>query len=393
MYTKTVAALFLIAALFTGCNYFSTELEFTNNQTPIAPAAIDVVPLAEQVGQLFTIGHWPHIPTASTTQRVQDLFIGSVIVMKAPATSTDITTWTETWKAVALSPLLISIDQEGGVVSRLRSANHNQTAQPQLTDIGTAYDVAATSAQALLPLGINANYAPVLDLSVSPDSFMYPRVFRDPTMIALLGDAMVRGYQDNGVIAVPKHFPGHPDTSDDSHITLPVLDLTTQQYIDHTQQFTDIIATGNVHILMTAHVLVPALDPDFPTTVSPAVIADLRERIGYTGVIVTDDLAMQAISDRWSYEESAVLALKAGVDMLMMAAEPEYASSTVAAVIAAVETGELSEERVFEAYTRVMKLKQGLQSNNSLVTIPTKKPTLTRWFFVFPDQLLDLAVL
>jgi beta-N-acetylhexosaminidase len=102
---------------------------------------------------------------------------------------------------------------------------------------------------------------------------------------------------------------------------------------------------------------------------------------------------MQAISDRWSYEESAVLALKAGVDMLMMAAEPEYASSTVAAVIAAVETGELSEERVFEAYTRVMKLKQGLQSNNSLVTIPTKKPTLTRWFFVFPDQLLDLAVL
>jgi beta-N-acetylhexosaminidase len=360
MYTKTVAALFLIAALFTGCNYFSTELEFTNNQTPIAPAAIDTVPLAEQVGQLFAIGHWPHIPTASTTQRVQDLFIGSVIVMKAPATSTNITTWTETWKAVALSPLLISIDQEGGVVSRLRSANHNQTAQPQLTDIETAYDVAATRAQALLPLGINANYAPVLDLSVSPDSYMYPRVFRDPTMIALLGDAMVRGYQDNGVIAVPKHFPGHPDTSDDSHITLPALDLTTQQYVDHTQQFTDIIAAGNVHILMTAHVLVPALDPDFPATVSPAVIADLRERIGYTGVIVTDDLAMQAISDRWSYEESAVLALQAGVDMLMLAAEPEYASSTVAAVIAAVASGELPRERVFEAYTRVMKLKQGL---------------------------------
>jgi beta-glucosidase-like glycosyl hydrolase len=93
--------------------------------------------------------------------------------------------------------------------------------------------------------------------------------------------------------------------------------------------------------------------------VSPAVISDLRVRIGYEGVIITDDLAMQAISDRWTYEEAAVLALQAGADMVMLAAEPENASSTVQAVIKAVEQGVLSRERVFEAYSRVMEVKSG----------------------------------
>lgn len=363
MYTKIVATVFFTAIVFSGFFYFSSDVEYINNRisNSVVTPEIDPVPLATQVGQLFAIGHWPNISTEVTTKRVVDLQLGSVIVMKAPEDEREIIDWTNAWQASSSIPLLISIDQEGGVVSRLRSAAHTQAAQTQITDIQTAYDVALDRAVALQTLGINANYAPVLDQSVSAASFMYQRVFRDPTMIATLGDAMVRGYQDNGAIAVPKHFPGHPDTSDDSHITLPILALTTEQYIDHTQQFTDIIAAGNVHILMTAHVLVPALDPNFPATVSTAVIRDLRERIGYEGVIVTDDLAMQAISDRWGYEESAVKALNAGVDMLMLAAEPENASSTIAAVIKAVETGELPRERVFEAYTRVMEAKSSIK--------------------------------
>jgi len=349
-----------------GLSFFASESEFVNSYVPLIEtttpelAAIDSVPLAEQVGQLFAIGHWPNIPTETTSARVADLQLSSVIVMQAPATEADVLSWTTAWQASSSIPLLISIDQEGGVVSRLKGADHVQTPQFDITTTSDAYSVATNRAQALRALGINANYAPVLDKSVLPDSFMYPRVFRDPAMIAPLADAMVRGYQDNGVTAVPKHFPGHPDTSDDSHITLPILDLTTEEYIAHTQQFTDLIADGNVQILMTAHVLVPALDPEFPATVSPAIISDLRERIGYDGVVVTDDLAMQAISDRWSYAESSILALNAGVDMLMFAAEPEYASSSVAAVIEAVETGVITRERIFEAYSRVMGVKGSL---------------------------------
>ena len=331
---------------------------------PAAPTH-ESVPLTTQVGQLFAIGHWANMVASTTAARVRDLQLGSVIIMSAPmfeygVDEQMIRTWTNNWQAAAETPLIISIDQEGGVVSRLRGSVHIQTAQPNITDEATAYGVASERAVALQTLGINANYAPVLDSSVSPDSFMYPRVFRDPEMIAPLADAMIRGYQDNAVIAVPKHFPGHPDTNDDSHLTLPHLDMTLEEYIVHTQQFTDLIKLGDTQMLMTAHVLVPALDPDFPATVSPIVLADLRERIGYDGVIITDDLAMQAISDRWSYAESAVLALKAGADMVMLAAEPENASSTVQAVIEAVESGELSRERVFEAYSRVMEVKRGL---------------------------------
>jgi len=364
MFTKILTVATLFTTILGVFLFFSSETEYQNLVPEfvqkVTVPEYESVPLATQVGQLFAVGHWAHMEASTTAARVRDLQLGSVIIMSAPENESTVREWTDSWQEAADIPLLISIDQEGGVVSRLRGNTHIQTAQPNITDDTTAYDVARERAVALQTLGINANYAPVLDRSTSSDSFMYPRVFRDPDMIAPLAGAMIRGYQDNKVVAVPKHFPGHPDTSDDSHLTLPRLDMTTEEYVLHTQQFTDLIALGDTHMLMTAHVLVPALDPDFPATVSPIVISDLRERIDYDGVIITDDLAMQAISDRWSYEESAVMALQAGVDMVMLAAEPENASSTVQAVIEAVESGELSRELVFEAYQRVMEVKDVL---------------------------------
>lgn len=363
MKIKIIAAFILLVTITGLFLFYGSPTEYINNHpnsTHSATAGYESVPLAEQVGQLFAVGHWPSMPVASTTEAVRDLLLGSVIIMATPDDAIKIEHWTTSWQAVALSPLLISIDQEGGIVSRLKGAQYIQTAQPQITTTTQAYTVAEARSRDLQELGINTNYAPVLDQSTQADSFMYPRVFRDTSMIASLGDAMVRGYAANNVVAVPKHFPGHPDTSDDSHITLPTLDLTVAEYQAHTQQFAAIIATGNVQMLMTAHVGVPALDLQFPATVSPTIIADLRDRLGYEGVIITDDLAMQAISDRWGYAEAAVLALNAGADMIMLAAEPEYANDTVAAVIAAVEQGEISRERIYEAYSRVMVAKSSL---------------------------------
>jgi len=364
MIKKLLVVITLFIAAVAAFLLYSPESEYQNLLPDIvqqvATPEYESVPLATQVGQLFAIGHWANMDADTTAARVRDLQLGSVIIMSAPENESAVADWTTNWQAGADTPLIISIDQEGGIVSRLRGSNHTQVAQSEITEETTAYEVANERAVALQTLGINANYAPVIDRSVSPDSFMYPRVFRDPAMIAPLADAMIRGYQDRGVVAVPKHFPGHPDTNDDSHITLPRLNMTTEEYVIHTQQFTDLIKLGDTKMLMTAHVLVAALDPDYPATVSPIVLSDLRERVGYDGVIITDDLAMQAISDRWSYEESAVLALQAGADMIMLAAEPENASSTIQAVIEAVEIGELSRERVFEAYLRVMKIKRDL---------------------------------
>lgn len=333
-----------------------SELEVIETDKPQAE-----VTLEEKVGQLFMIGHWSKTPTRETTTLIDIYNIGGVIIMDVTGDPRIIGSWSEEWQNVSYpTPLLVGIDQEGGLVSRIKDESYIQIGQPDITTTEQAYTVSSNRADALRALGINHNYSPVLDASVDSEAFMYDRVFREPRMIAGLGDAMVRGYQNNDVLAVPKHYPGHPDTSDDSHITLPILNLTPDEYVEHTEQFANLLRAGNTNLLMTAHVQVPSLDPDFPATVSRILIDDVRERVQYDGVIITDDLAMQAISDRWSYEESAVLALRAGVDMVMLAAEPEYASSTIEAVVQAVETGELSEDRIDEAYNRVQAVKENL---------------------------------
>lgn len=317
--------------------------------------------LRAKVGQLFLIGHWSYSTTIETANLVDDLQLGGVIIMDSTGDPRKIAGQTEVWQNAAYpTPLLVGIDQEGGVVSRLKDEIYISTPQPEIETAEDAYSVANLRARALKTLGINANFAPVMDQSTNPESFMYERVFHNPSMIASLSDAMIRGYQNSDVVAVPKHFPGHPDTTDDSHFELPSLELTKTEYEAHTKAFKEVVEAGNMKMLMTAHLKVPALDPELPVTLSPAILSDLRNRIGFDGVIITDDLAMRAIRDTWSYEESAVLALKAGADMIMLAAEPEVTSRVINAVIEAIESKELSKERIDEAYQRVMEVKKSL---------------------------------
>ena len=353
-----VSAVSLLTAVFL---YFSDSPIVVNHLKDDSPTP-HTLDLKEKVGQLIMIGHWSNTMTDTTTKAITDLHLGGVVVMDAPGDGGRIRGWSEVWRAAGSAlPLLIAIDQEGGVVSRVTADTFPLTAQPAITSADSAYRTASERAQALFTLGINANFSPVLDRSVNPEAFMYERVFRDPESIASLGDAMIRGYQNNDIVAVPKHYPGHPDSADDSHLTLPILTLSPAAYREHTEQFAEVLQAGNVDIMMTAHVLVPEIDSRYPATLSPLIMEDLRKRIGYQGVVLTDDLAMQAISDQWSYEEAAVLALRAGADMIMLAAEPEVASSTIAAIISAVELGELSENRIDQAYSRVANLKQSLE--------------------------------
>lgn len=318
----------------------------------------DIYTLEEKVGQLFVVGHFSYIPVASTTQRIKEARVGGVILMDAPNNSELIADWTEEWQSVSTIPLSISIDQEGGVVSRLKSDEYIPTAQSLITDETTAYSIAAKRADSLHELGINTNLSPVLDRSIEPTAFMYDRTFRNPNLIASLGHQMVVGYQNQHVLAVPKHFPGHPDTDDDSHITLPIVTGTEEDYYAHTAQFSDIVALGDIKMLMSAHVSVPALDTIYPATLSKVIIDDLRDRIRFEGALITDDIAMDAISNTWTHEEAAVLALQAGADIILIASQPEKLSSTVEAVLAAVETGDIPEERIDEAFTRVQAAKK-----------------------------------
>lgn len=264
-------------------------------------------------------------------------------------------------------PLLISTDQEQGAVVRMPSP----AAQfPGSMALGAARspEAARTAAEItgreLRAVGIRQPYAPIADVNVNPGNpVIGVRSFgADPTLVADLTAAQVTGFQDRArVTAVAKHFPGHGDTATDSHTGLPVINHSRAEWdrID-APPFRRAIKAG-VESIMTAHIVVPALDPSGdPATLSPTILTGvLRGELGFRGVIVTDALNMAGVRAKYGDERVPVLALKAGADQLLMPPDLALARD---AVLRAVAAGELTERRIDESVQRIlgMKYRQGL---------------------------------
>ncbi|MEJ1088469.1 glycoside hydrolase family 3 N-terminal domain-containing protein [Microbacterium sp. Mu-80] len=259
-------------------------------------------------------------------------------------------------------PMLVSTDQEQGLVTRIGSP---ATLFPGNMALGAgrsakdARKAAAITGQELLAMGIHQNNAPVADVNVNPDNpVIGVRSFSsDPGLVAELTAASVRGYQkDAGIVATAKHFPGHGDTATDSHTGLPVITHTLEEWqrID-APPFEAAIAAG-VDSIMTAHIVVPALDDSGdPATLSHKIITgQLREALGFEGVIVTDGLEMAAVRQKYGDGEVAVRAIEAGVDQLLLPADPQEAYQ---AIDEALDSGRLTEDRIDEAVERILKMK------------------------------------
>ena len=221
------------------------------------------------------------------------------------------------------TPLLVTVDQEGGRVQRLRAP---WTEWPPMRRVAEQGDPAATAALAaalareLLDLGIGLDFAPVVDVDTNPaNPVIGDRSFgRTPEQVARHARAFIEALQAGGVAACAKHFPGHGDTAQDSHHELPRLDhdLARLRRVE-LPPFRAAIEAG-VASIMTAHVLLPALDPALPATLSPAALRLLREELGYDGVVFSDDLEMRAVADRFPIGERVLGALRAGVDALLV---------------------------------------------------------------------------
>jgi beta-N-acetylhexosaminidase len=355
-----IFAVVLIAGFFLLSSDSSTIEEVIQINSP---ATSTLITLEEKIGQLFMIGHWSDTALSSTTKLVQDHHLGGVIIMSAPERAEEIRSWTQTWESGATEPLFIAIDQEGGPVTRLKSSGYIQTGQREITSEPQAYEVGKIRGAELSELGINMNFAPVLDSAKKPGSFMYQRVFSDRERSADLASSMIAGMNENSVWGVVKHFPGHDDTSDDSHLTLPVVNISNDELDAFVQPFSELIESDPPTALMTAHVLFPEID-DVPASLSSFFLEDhLRDELGFSGIIITDDMSMDAIDTTWTTSEASVLALQAGADIVLLAAEPEQVVGAVAAVVKAVENGELEEERINESYERVLALKDTLSTN------------------------------
>lgn len=262
--------------------------------------------------------------------------------------------------------VLVAIDEEGGDVTRLEVAHGSSF--PGNLALGAVDDVHLTRAVAqelgrrLAECGVNLNWAPSADVNSNPDNpVIGVRSFGADTRLAARHTAAyIEGLQAAGVAACTKHFPGHGDTAVDSHLALPRIDVDLDTL--HARElvpFRAAIAAGSKSV-MSAHILLPALDPDRPATLSPQILTGLlRQELGYDGLIVTDAVEMDAIAGTYGIERGSVLALAAGADAICVGgglADEETVLRLRDALVAAVRDGELTEERLADAAARVRAL-------------------------------------
>ncbi|MEU3996087.1 glycoside hydrolase family 3 protein [Streptomyces fungicidicus] len=261
-------------------------------------------------------------------------------------------------------PVLVSTDQEHGIVARV---GEPATLFPGAMAVGAggsradARTLGRIAGLELRALGIRQNYSPVADVNVNPaNPVIGVRSFgSDPQSVADLVAAEVKGYESSHIASTAKHFPGHGDTVDDSHAKLPYIHHTRDQWEQlDAPPFEAAIAAG-IDSIMTAHIVVPALDPsEDPATLSrPILTGILREELGYDGVVVTDSLGMEGVRTKYGDDRVPVLALKAGVDQLL---NPPSLDVAWNAVLNAVRDGELTEDRLDESILRVLRMKAKL---------------------------------
>jgi beta-N-acetylhexosaminidase len=256
-------------------------------------------------------------------------------------------------------PLWAAVDQEGGRVARLRAPF---TEWPPMATLGRAGDetlarrFAAALAAELKAVGISLDFAPVLDIHTNASNpIIGDRALgEDAETVARLGAAIIRGLQENGIAACGKHFPGHGDTSVDSHLALPLVEHPPDR-IRRVEcvPFREAVRSG-VAFIMTAHILVPSLDEEKPATLSPVVVRGmLREELDFNGVILSDDLEMKAIADTYTVPDAAIQAIAAGCDgVLVCSGGIDAQVAALEALVHAVEDKRLPFKRVEDALAR-----------------------------------------
>ncbi|MEV5592632.1 glycoside hydrolase family 3 protein [Streptomyces sp. NPDC052496] len=342
--------------------------------------------LEEKVGQLFVMRVYGHSATdpdpadaeanrkemgvSNAAELVAKYHLGGIIYFgwahntREPHQIADLSNGIQRAAAVQRVPvpLMISTDQEHGIVARIGAP---ATLFPGAMALGAgrsredARTAGRIAGEELYAMGIRQDYAPVADVNVNPaNPVIGVRSFgSDPKAVARLVTAQVSGYQRAGVAATAKHFPGHGDTDTDSHVGLPYIRHTAEEWARlDAPPFRAAIEAG-IDSIMTAHIVVPAFDPsEDPATLSrPILTGLLRERLGFDGVVVTDSLGMEGVRTKYGDARVPVLALKAGVDQLL---NPPDIAVAFASVVKAVRTGELTERAIDEKLTRILVLKE-----------------------------------
>jgi beta-N-acetylhexosaminidase len=380
----------LIATAFSGC-ITKKGVGLKQHQNPNLPIEKRVkdllkrMTLEEKVGQMVQVRvletieegfveaggkGFSGIPSEKTKEMIQKYHVGSVIIYSTlnPKFTAEYTNRLQQWaKDTRLSiPLLIAADFETGPGYNVFGG---ATFFPQQMGVAAtrstelAKEIAKVTAQEARAMGIHWNYSPISDVNTN---YLNPvigvRSFGDePDLVSEFVEAYVEGYQANGMIATAKHYPGHGDTSLDSHLQLPKVTygIDTLEEV-HLKPFQSAI-DSEVKSIMTAHILVEQVDENYPATLSQKILTGLlREQQNYKGIIVTDAMSMGGISKHFGVEEASVLAVKAGADVVMATGSYEDQVRTYEAILNAAKKGEISERRIDGLVSKILKQKLDL---------------------------------
>lgn len=364
-------SLSLCLVVLTGCKSLSS-------------LSVETMSLEEQIGQMILIGF-----QGTTTENakkvgmdIEKYGIGGVVIYDYDVATkgtrniespTQLESLVKGLQSKSQIPLLVTIDQEGGRVNRLKTTygfpSFSMTAQRlgELDNLDSTRYWANLTAVTLADMGINVNYSPVVDVNIDPTSPAIGKIGRsysaDPMIVKKHAESVIEAYRKKGVISCLKHFPGHGSAQADSHAGFT--DVTNTWNPKELTPYSELIKAGTCDMIMTAHIFNRKLDPDYPATLSKKIMGEmLRDSLGWNGIIISDDMLMGAIANNYGLEEAIFRAIDAGVDILLFSNnspdknDPEIAGKAIAIIKKLIREGRISEKRIYESANRILSLKK-----------------------------------
>ena len=330
---------------------------------------LELSELDSKIGQLFMAGIPGKSMDNGTEALIRDFNLGGVILFSRNIEDPEQLTklcqdLQNTAKKYQNVPLFLSVDQEGGRVARLREPftifPGNDAIGKDDNPLDKAKEFGITTAREMGLVGFNMNMAPVMDVQRGePEKHLVGRTFgEDPSRVGELGGTVIDALQENGIMAVAKHFPGLGRATLDPHHELPMIEVDKEEMeAINLPPFGEAIKR-NVSSIMTSHAIYPSLDPNLPATLSTAVLENLlRKQMSFDGLIITDDLEMGAIAKKWGVAEGAVASFEAGADILLICQEQKYIEESLKLIRGKLLRGKIPLQRLHESNRRIEKAK------------------------------------
>jgi beta-N-acetylhexosaminidase len=362
----------LLANKLVACSVWFVALSLSTSAFSQTRDSLDI-----KIGQMILVGITQAEVDTVVLQEVKKGNVGSIIlfeknVPKKPNAFADLKKIIWTYQHAAPSPIFVCIDQEGGKVNRLkekygftRSITADATGKSKSLDTARFY--AEATAATLAGLGFNVNFAPCVDVAVEPTNPVIVKSGRsysaNEDTVAMMAKEFIKQHRKFGVVTVLKHFPGHGSSTTDSHFG--IADVTKTWTERELKPYKILLDSDYVDAVMTCHIVNKNLDKaSRPGTLSPDILDGiLRKRLGYKGVVFSDDMQMEAITKQYGFEESIKMAIVAGVDVLCFAnnvpgSQKQKVERIFSTIRKAVEKGEISAQRINESYQRILKLKK-----------------------------------